>query len=101
MKLTPNRRKLVEAKIKQLYKEVLKETDGMGNAEPVWSGSGWAIKKYKNRGGTMSLSVENTKTGFIDYPIYYDHNGKIAYDYPEKVPQPIKDKIAKLYPTIK
>lgn len=34
MKLTPSRRKLVEAKIKQLYKEVLKESGGQ-----KWRGS--------------------------------------------------------------
>ena len=71
------------------------------NKEKVWSGSNWIISKYKNKANSWSLSVENTKTGFIDYPIYYDHNGKIAYDYPERVPAAIKTKVEKLYPTIK
>lgn len=66
----------------------------------LWSGRGWVISSYKNRQGSHSIAVENTKTGFIDYPILYQ-TGKVAYEYPERIPKTIKSKIEKIYPTIK
>lgn len=35
--------------------------------------------------------IENLKTGFGDSPIVYD-NGKVAFDYPEIVPEYVKDR---------
>lgn len=72
----------------------------VSDAEQLWSGNGWTLKKYKNRKGTVSISVEN-KSGFIDYPIYYDHNGQIAYDYPERIPAAIKKKVDQFYKKMK
>lgn len=92
-----SRSKLIESAITKIVRRVMNESS---QPEEVWSGSGWTISKYKNRANTWSLSVQN-KSGFIDYPIYYDHNGKIAYDYPERVPTAIKKKVEKLYPTLK
>lgn len=32
---------------------------------------------------------------FCDYPIMYD-NGKVAYDYPERIPVYVRDKVEKI-----
>lgn len=93
-----NKQQLIESGIKKIVMKVISE---MNQPEILWQKSGWTIKKYQNRKGTDSLSVENDKSGFIDYPIYYDHNGKIAYDYPERVPNAIKKQVEKLYQTIR
>lgn len=35
------------------------------------------------------------KPNVVDYPIHYNDN--IAYDYPERIPQFVKNKVAALY----
>jgi len=38
------------------------------------------------------------KNGVIDYPIHYNTSpDSIAYDYPERIPQFVKNKVAALY----
>jgi len=84
-----------ELKLEGLIRKVIKEE--ISN-NILWSGNGWTLKKYKNKKGTNSISVEN-KSGFIDYPIKYD-SGQIAYDYPEKIPSKIKNMVEKYYQSI-
>lgn len=42
------------------------------------------------------MHVENLVTGFCDWPIRYD-DGRIAYDYPERLPKYIKSQVAKAF----
>jgi hypothetical protein len=52
----------------------------------------WTIETYTNPNtGTRTIAVTD---GFnVDYPIYYDWLGSVAYDY-EKVPKSVRKWIA-------
>ena len=47
---------------------------------------------YKSKSPT-EIRVEALNKAFVDYAIMYPHNGKIAYDFPERIPDYIKDKV--------
>lgn len=51
----------------------------------------WLISWANDR--HTELRVERFKTGFIDYALRYQHNGAIAYNYPETIPAYIKKKV--------
>lgn len=39
------------------------------------------------------IRVEMLNKAFIDYAIMYPHNGRVAYDHPEQIPDYIKEKV--------
>lgn len=45
---------------------------------------------------TNRIRVEITDGWFCEYPIYYEHNGGIAYDYPERLPKYVKEKAERI-----
>lgn len=52
----------------------------------------WKINKVIHP-RTYRVRVEITDDWFIsELPIYYDHNGQIVYDYPERIPKYIREK---------
>lgn len=55
----------------------------------------YSIETYLTANNKISLLVVKDEI-FVDYPIKSD-NGNIAYDFPEKFPKYIKDKIKKYY----
>jgi len=52
-----------------------------------WTSPNGVWKIYRRDG----WKIENLKTGFGDSPIVYD-SGKVAFDYPELVPEYVKDR---------
>ncbi len=51
--------------------------------------------EYKELMGTVTvqrLAVESRTRAFVDWPIKYP-DGRIAYDFPERVPEYIKKKV--------
>jgi len=53
----------------------------------------WKVVKHTHAHGTDTFDIENTKTGFGDSAISYPHIPKVAYNYPELIPQYVKDQI--------
>jgi hypothetical protein len=41
--------------------------------------------------------LENVKTGFCDYPIFYELGRGVGYDRPESIPESIKKELTKIY----
>jgi hypothetical protein len=52
----------------------------------------WAVRRLTK----FSVQVVNDKTGFSDYAIRYE-DGRIAYDFPERIPEYVKNMVAKEY----
>jgi membrane-bound lytic murein transglycosylase MltF len=52
----------------------------------------WKVRRITKR----SVQVVNEKTAFVDVAIRYD-NGGIAYNFPEQIPQYVKNMVAKEY----
>lgn len=48
----------------------------------------WEIQLHKDYD---RMTIENKKTGYIDFPITYAHSGRTAYDDPYVIPQYVKD----------
>ena len=50
----------------------------------------WKIHKPNYNKGLWL--IENLKTGFCDYPIFYKDTGRAYFDYPETIPQYVRDR---------
>lgn len=59
--------------------------------EKIFRNAAWLITWDSSR--HTQIRVEALNKAFIDYAIRYPHNGKIAYDWPERVPAYIKAKV--------
>lgn len=59
----------------------------------------WHIEVLSVNSDTAAVAakVEDTKGFFVDYPLMYGHLplGSMGYDFPERVPQYIKDRTVK------
>lgn len=51
----------------------------------------WKINKVIHP-RTYRVRIEITDGFISELPIYYDYDGKIAYDYPERIPKYIREK---------
>jgi len=59
--------------------------------------SGWKLKIARNRGGTLCVDVENGAGTLSDRSVRYPHSGGVAYDFPERIPRRVKNKVEELY----
>lgn len=50
----------------------------------------WRINRVLAANRIPVLHVENKAKGFCDWPIKY-HDGRIAWDYPERIPSYIRE----------
>jgi hypothetical protein len=56
----------------------------------------WKLSsKFDESTNKTFLFLENTKTGFCDYPVL--HTDKITFDKPERIPKYILEKITKYF----
>jgi hypothetical protein len=51
----------------------------------------WHITQVNLPNGRISITVENVKKLFIDYPIFYRHNRQVAFTFPERIPKSVKN----------
>ena len=51
----------------------------------------WHITQVNLPNGRISITVENVKSLFIDYPIFYRHNRQVVFAFPERIPQSVKN----------
>lgn len=57
----------------------------------------WTLYVVRNPNtGNLVVEVENPSHTWRDLPIRYEHSGLIAYDYPERIPQTVKDDVKRL-----
>lgn len=54
----------------------------------------WQISKYRHHTGRVKVLV--TDGYFCDYPILYDETETVAYDYPERVPQYVREQVKRI-----
>ncbi|KKL73392.1 hypothetical protein LCGC14_2075340 [marine sediment metagenome] len=64
--------------------------------KPQNLGGGW-YAHTKEVGGKPYYMVENTKTGEVDYPVFYPTGG-VGYDRPEVIPSEVRAKLQRLGP---
>lgn len=48
-----------------------------------------------DRPGHKAVRVVSA-SGWVDWPVYYPHNGQVGYDSPDRVPMYIRPKVKKL-----
>jgi len=66
----------------------------LSHEEVWWQNDKWAIGVFEGRDiyGRKSLFIADKKTGFVEFPVLYD-NGSIGYDFPERIPRYVNDKL--------
>ena len=57
----------------------------------------WKLHIMRSRGGNLCVDVENPAGTFSDRSIWYPHSGRVAYDYPERLPVAVKTAVQRLY----
>jgi hypothetical protein len=58
----------------------------------------WTIRAARSRAGNLCFDVESPNGLFSDRSIQYT-DGRVAWDYPERIPQSVKARVRRLYDT--
>lgn len=64
-----------------------------------WQNGIWSIVVQPRIGASPQLFVENLRTGYGEYPIYYDSPSSsvpIGYDRPEWIPAYVKRRLLRM-----
>ena len=112
--LPTGKHKNVQAAVMKAVRMISKHKDKRGSTEhhkgaapgkpqgdpsrgkPQNLGGGW-YAHTKEVGGKPYYMVENTKTGEVDYPVFYPTGG-VGYDRPEVIPSEVRAKLQRLGP---
>ena len=62
----------------------------------AWERGNWRIDITPTAAGNLGLKVSNLRTWLTEYPVRYD-DGRIAYDWPERIPAYVKRHVERLY----
>jgi hypothetical protein len=61
----------------------------------IFKNKAWKLMWTGHHGGKVpkEIQIEMLNKAFIDYAYMYPHNGQIVYDWPERIPDYIKEKV--------
>jgi hypothetical protein len=57
----------------------------------------WILRISRTRGNQLCVDLEYPDRLRSDRSIYYPFNGRVAYDWPERIPQSVKDHVKRIY----
>lgn len=60
-------------------------------SSPIFKNKQWVLTWAANR--KHSIEIASRTQPILEFAMRYPHNGKIVYDYPEQIPEYIKEKV--------
>jgi hypothetical protein len=72
-------------------------TVALTEGEQAKSGRWTLYVTHNPNTGNLVVEVENPSHTYRDFPIMYSHSGKVAYDYPERIPETVKNDVQRLF----
>jgi hypothetical protein len=62
----------------------------------IFKNKTWKLSWTGHHGSKVphEIRIESLNKAFVDYALMYKHNGQIVYDWPERIPTYIKEKVS-------